>query len=113
MHPHILDPLEPGLCILGRLVFQTHIALVPQLLKERENIAVVSLSGGVWLSPVWNLGHLNMSHIRQIFLNIPCNVPLNLLKMKQVQLQLQVGMIDAPKVYIFGSDRSSRNANLR
>ena len=107
MHPHILNPLEPGLCILGRLVFQTHIALVPKLIKERKNVAIVSLSRGIGFPPVWDLGHLNMSHIRQIFLNIPGHVPLNLLEMKQVQLQLQVGMIDAPTVYIFTSRYSA------
>ena len=93
-----MDPLEPSLCIHGRLVFRTHIALVPKLLKEREDIGIVSLSRGIRLSPVWHLGHLDMSHIWQIFLNIPRHISLNLLKVKQVQLQLQVGMIDAPNI---------------
>lgn len=100
LHPHIFDPLESSLGVLNRLIFQSHIPIVPKLFKERENIAIVSFSRGIRLSPVWNLGHLNMTHIRQIFLNIPCQVSLNLLKVKQVQLKSQVGMVDAPIVYL-------------
>ena len=43
-----------------------------------------------------DLSHLNMANKGKKLLNIPCQISFNLLKMKDVQLQLQIGMVDAP-----------------
>ena len=43
-----------------------------------------------------DLGHLNVSNKGKKALNIPGQISFNLLKMKDVQLKLQIWMVDAP-----------------